>query len=128
MIKTTPNETLGNRASDGFSDSFTIDFNRAVSIASSLKSISINNMTGMTDPTKDSTYSPSRLASSWFFKFGTTDTRKFISSQDCNYTINETGYTLTLNYVFTLKSGCVLDDNISFITNEGLSIKVMFLG
>ena len=88
---------------------------------------------GMTDPKQDSTYSPVEFTSTWLFKFGTTETRKFIYSHDCNYTISGSSggrvdYTLNLNYVFTLKSGYILDDNISFITNEGLTLKVMFLG
>ena len=136
MITSTPTKTVENRSAaayDGFSDSFTIDFSKA-SISSDLKTISINQMAGMTKmPEKDSTYSPSSLTSSWFFKFGTTDTRKFINSHDCNYTISGSSgssvdYTLNLNYVFTLNSGYALDDNISFITNDGIKLVITFLG
>ena len=136
MITSTPTKTVGNRSAaayDGFSDSFTIDFNKA-SISYDLKTTTINSMgAGMTDPKQDSTYSPVEFTSTWLFNFGTTETRKFIYSHDCNYTISGSSggrvdYTLNLNYVFTLKSGYILDDNISFITNEGLTLKVMFLG
>ena len=131
MIKSTGSKTIPNRSAeayDNFSDSFKIDFSQA-SLSYDLKTITFNSQgAGMTDPTGDSTYYPSYLTSTLYFIFGTTDTRKFVSSHDCNHTISQDGKTLTATYVFTLKSGYVLDDNISFITNEGLKIKVMFLG
>lgn len=130
MITSTPTKTVENRSAaayDNFSDSFTIDFSKAL-FSSDLKTTTINSMgAGMTDPTKDSTYSPVKFTSTWFFKFGTTETQKFINSHDCKHTINETGATLTLNYVFTLKSGYILDDNISFITNDGIKLVITFL-
>ena len=130
MIKTTPTKTVGNRSAaayDNFSDSFTIDFSKA-SISSDLKSVTFNNMAGMTDPTKDSTYSPyaSGLRTLTFGK--TAEDRKFASTLCKNATISVNGSLLTLNYVFTLNRGYVLDNDISFITNEGLNIKVQFLG
>ena len=130
MITSTPTKTVGNRSAaayDGFSDSFTIDFSKAL-FSSDLKTTTINNMgAGMTDPKQDSTYSPVEFTSTWLFKFGTTETQKFIYSHDCKHTINKTGATLTLNYVFTLKSGYILDDNISFITNDGIKLSITFL-
>ena len=135
MITSTPIKTVQNRSAaayDNFSDSFTIDFSKA-SIYSDLKTTTINSMgAGMTDPKQDSTYSPVAFTSTWLFKFGTTETRKFIYSHDCNYTISgssggKVDYTLNLNYVFTLKSGYILDDNISFITNDGIKLVITFL-
>ena len=130
MITSTPTKRVLNRSAaayDNFSDSFTIDFSKVL-ISSDLKTTTINSMgAGMTDPTKDSTYSPYEFTSIWFFKFGTTETQKFINSHDCKHTINKTGATLTLNYVFTLKSGYILDDNISFITNDGIKLYITFL-
>ena len=135
MITSTPIKTVQNRSAaayDNFSDSFTIDFSKA-SIYSDLKTTTINSMgAGMTDPKQDSTYSPVEFTSTWLFKFGTTETRKFIYSHDCNYTISgssggKVDYTLNLNYVFTLKSGYILDDNISFITNDGIKLVITFL-
>jgi len=130
MITSTPTKTVGNRSAaayDNFSDSFSIEFNKE-SISYDLKTTTINSMgAGMTDPKQDSTYSPVEFTSTWLFKFGTTETRKFIYSHDCKHTINETGATLTLNYVFTLKSGYILDDNISFITNDGIKLSITFL-
>ena len=133
MIKATPKLTVRNRsgdAYDGFSDSFEVDFNRA-SLSSDLKTITFNSMgAGMTGPEKDSTYSP-KASDFTTLRFGTADTRKFVANSYYKepYTISGDGTSITFNYVFTLNSGYVLDDNISFITNtnEGLSIKVIFL-
>ena len=129
MIKKTPTKTVQNRnAIDTVgSDSFSIDFNKA-SISSDLKSVTFNNMSGMTDPTKDSTYSPyTRVLRNLTFG-GTAEDRKFASHLCKNATISTDGSLLTLNYVFTLNRGYVLDNDISFITNEGLNIRVQFLG
>ena len=129
MIKTTPTKTVQNRTAIDTvgSDSFSIDFNKA-SISPDLKSVTFNNMSGMTGPTKDSTYSPyaSGLRTLTFGK--TAEDRKFASTFCKNATINPDGSLLTLNYVFTLNSGYVLDNDISFITNEGLNIRVQFFG
>ena len=136
MITSTPKkENIPNRNKiDGHNDYFSIDFSKA-SISSDLKTVTFNNMAGMitTPQNKASTFSP--YASGLItLLFGTTDTRKFISSGYCKtHTISGSSgdsvdYVLDLNYVFTLKSGYVLDDNISFITNEGLTLRVMFLG
>ena len=136
MITSTPKkENIPNRNKiDGHNDYFSIDFSKA-SISSDLKTVTFNNMAGMitTPQNKASTFSP--YASGLItLLFGTTDTRKFISSGYCKtHTISGSSgdsvdYVLDLNYVFTLKSGYVLDDNISFITNEGLTLKVMFSG
>ena len=136
MITSTPKkENIPNRNKiDGHNDYFSIDFSKA-SISSDLKTVTFNNMAGMitTPQNKASTFSP--YASGLItLLFGTTDTRKFISSGYCKtHTISGSSgdsvdYVLDLNYVFTLKSGYVLDDSISFITNEGLTLRVMFLG
>ena len=130
MITSTPKkENIPNRSRiDGYNDYFSIDFNRA-SISHDLKTTTINQMAGMitTPQNKASTFSPyaSGLKT---LRFGTTETQKFISSGYCKtHTINETGATLTLNYVFTLNSGYILDDNISFITNDGIKLVITFL-
>lgn len=129
MIKTTPTKTVQNRTAIDTvgSDSFSIDFNKA-SISSDLKSVTFNNMAGMTDPTKDSTYSPYASGLRTLTFGGTAENRKFASPLCKNATISTDGSLLTLNYVFTLNRGYVLDNDISFITNEGLNIRVQFLG
>ena len=129
MITSTPKkENIPNRSAIDTvgNDYFSIDFSK-VSFWDS-KTININNMAGMTDPTKDSTYSPYASGLRTLTFGGTADDRKFASSYCKNATLNTDGSMLTLNYVFTLKSGYVLDNNISFITNEGLNIRVQFLG
>ena len=129
MIKKTPTKTVQNRTAIDTvgSDSFSIDFNKA-SISSDLKSVTFNNMSGMTDPTKDSTYSPYASGLRTLTFGGTAEDRKFASHLCKNATISTDGSLLTLNYVFTLNRGYVLDNDISFITNEGLNIRVQFLG
>ena len=135
MITSTPKkENIQNRSKiDGHNDYFSIDFSQA-SISYDLKTTTIHQTAGMitTPQNKASTFSPSASGLKTL-QFGTTDTRKFISSGYCktNTISGSSGdsvdYVLDLNYVFTLKSGYVLDNNISFITNEGLTLKVMFL-
>ena len=43
-------------------------------------------------------------------------------------TISIDGSSLTVPYIFTLKDGYILNKDISFITNEGLKFKILFLG
>ena len=129
MITSTPKkQNIPNRSRiDGHNDYFSIDFSQA-SISSDLKSVTFNNMSGMTDPTKDSTYSPYASGLRTLTFGGTAEDRKFASHLCKNATISTDGSLLTLNYVFTLNRGYVLDNDISFITNEGLNIRVLFLG
>ena len=42
-------------------------------------------------------------------------------------TISTDGSSLTVPYIFTLKDGYIFNKDISFITNEGLKFKVLFL-
>ena len=129
MITSTPKkQNIPNRSRiDGHNDYFSIDFSKA-SISYDLKSVTFNNMSGMTDPTKDSTYSPYASGLRTLIFGGTAEDRKFASHLCKNATISTDGSLLTLNYVFTLNRGYVLDNDISFITNEGLNIKVQFIG
>lgn len=84
----------------------------------------------MNGPTRDSTFSPNASGLTTI-QFGTAETGKFISSIYCKHTLIFTeafkAYTsLHLNYIFTLKEGYILDDSISFITNEGIELRVVF--
>ena len=129
MIKTTPKLTVTNRSDiDGREDSFEINF--SILSLTDLKEILIGNTQGMNGPTRDSTFSPNASGLTTI-RFGTTETGKFISSNYCKHTLIFTeafkAYTsIHLNYIFTLKEGYILDDSISFITNEGIELHVVF--
>ena len=133
IIKTIPKEAnIPNRSKiDGHNDyAFSIDFSKASgieSISSSSQYVTINNMAGMTDPTNaNSTYSP--------YGSGLTTLQiprgnyfSYIYCKSDAMTISTDGSSLTVPYIFTLKDGYILNKDISFITNEGLKFKVLFL-
>lgn len=129
MIKTTPKLTVTNRSDiDVGEDSFEINFS-TLSLTD-LKEIYIVNTQGMNGPTINSTFSPNEVGLTTI-RFGITETSKFISSNYCKHTLIFTeafkAYTsLHLNYIFTLKEGYILDDSISFITNEEIELRVVF--
>ena len=134
MIKSTPKLTVTNRkAFDGYDSSFDIMFNTFFYILTSLKDINIGDNNGMTRPTRNATFSPT--ASGLIpLQFGTTETRKFISSNYCktNELIWDDYYkdygSFRLNYIFIFnEEGYILDDSISFVTNEGIKLTVTFL-
>ena len=138
MIRATPKLTITNRkAFDGYESSFEIDFKLAADLTS-LKGIThISSMPshgGMTRPTKMSATYSTTASGLIPLQFGTPETRKFISSNYCktNKLILDNKsreyYSFELNYVFIFKKEdyYILDDSISFITNEGIIIRVLF--
>ena len=130
MIKITPKLTVTNRSDiDGREDSFEINFSILSLI--DLKEILIGNILGMNGPARNSTFSPNASGLTTI-QFGTTETGKFISSNYCKHTLIFDNFfkvyvSLELNYIFTLKEGYILDDSVSFITNEGIKPHVVFL-
>ena len=134
MIASTPNLTFTNRSSiDKFSDSFTIEFSKAsVELDAREKRVYVKidhpNM-GMIRPTSgNSTYSRRAFTEVLTnnFQFGTTETRKFLSSvqykSQQGSSINEK--VLYLYYGFTVKEGYVVDDDISPLTNNSVNLQI----
>lgn len=134
IIKTiTKKANIQNRSKiDGHQDyAFSIDFSKASgidSISSSSQYVTINNMAGMTDPTNaKSTYSP--IASGLTtLQIPRGNYFSYIYCKSDTMTISTDGSSLTVPYIFTLKDGYILNKDISFITNEGLKFKILFLG
>ena len=130
MIKTTTKLTVQNRSKiDGFTDSFEVDFSKVSYSLTSQKNITINDMgAGMTSPqNNNSTFSP--LVSGFAIPTGIfTGYRTYFNTILCDTpTISSSGSRLDLIYKFGLKDGYVLDDNISYITNEGLKVYISFI-
>ena len=129
MINTTPKLTVTNRSDiDGFEASFEI-FNFLPT--GTIAGIYISQAQGMTRSTRAATFSPNASGLTTI-RFGTAETGKFISSNYCKHTlifdnVFKVYVSLELNYIFTLKEGYILDDSISFITNEGIKPHVVFL-
>ena len=134
MIASTTNLTFTNRSSiDKFSDSFTIEFSKAsVELDARDKKVYVKidypNM-GMIRPTSgNSTYSRRAFTEVLTnnFQFGTTETRKFLSSvqykSQQGSSINEK--VLYLYYGFTVNDGYVVDDNISPLTNNIVNLQI----
>ena len=116
-------------------DWITNDFSKA-SYSYDMKTVTINNMAGMTGPTNDNstfntTHTLNGIASLINFDvaFDSSSPFKSITLKTNAMTINADGSTLTLPYVFTLKDNYILDSNISFITNDGVKfIFTLFRG
>ena len=130
MINSTPKLTVTNRRDfDGFDAYFEINF----SALTLTKEIIIGpGSGGMTGPTRaNSTFSPTASGLT-NIQFGTAETSKFIfSSYYKTHTLIWAEYfkcyiSLNLNYIFTLKEGYILDDSISFITNDGINLLILF--
>ena len=134
IIKTIPKKAnIPNRSKiDGHQDyAFSIDFSKASgidSISSSSQYVTINNMAGMTEPTNaKSTYSPSASGLTTL-QIPRGNYFSYIYCKSDAMTISIDGSSLTVPYIFTLKDGYILNKDISFITNEGLKFKILFLG
>ena len=133
MIASTPNLTFTNRSSiDKFSDSFTIEFSKASVELDANDRVYVKidyPNTGMIRPTSgNSTYSRGAFTEVLTnnFQFGTTETRKFLSSvqyksQQPSH-INEK--VLYLYYGFTVKDGYVVDNDISPLTNNSVNLQI----
>ena len=134
IIKTIPKKAnIPNRSKiDGHQDyAFSIDFSKASgidSISSSSQYVTINNMAGMTEPTNaKSTYFPSDSGLTTI-QIPRGNYFSYIYCKSDTMAISIDGSSLIVPYIFTLKDGYILNKDISFITNEGLNFKILFLG
>ena len=84
-------------------------------------------MAGMTEPTNaKSTYSPN-VSGLTTLQIPKGNYFSYIYCKSDAMTISPDGSSLTVPYILTLKNGYILNKDISFITNEGLKFKVLFI-
>ncbi len=123
MIKTTPKLTVTNWNAGTTPDPFDIDFSKITYIGG-LRDIYVNKDNGMTIPQKENSIFSEGLFRKDIAKLGTDENSKFLAFRGyyVTTTVSADKKVLTVNYKFPLNEGYIWDNDMTFVTEQGLNI------
>ena len=124
MIKTTPKLTVTNwNAYETSVDPFDIDFSKITYIGG-LRYIDVDKSNAMTGPKEENSIFSEGLFKKDIAKLGTDENSKFLAFRGYHVTttVSADKKVLTVNYKFPLNEGYIWDNNMTFVTEQGLNI------